>query len=56
MHKPVNQIPESVQDYSYIVRTEGICGGSPRIRDSRIPIRVIAGLYRQGEPIQEILE
>ena len=42
-------------DHPYIVCTPGICGGSPRIRDSRISVRTIAELYRQGEPASEIL-
>ena len=29
-------------------------GGRPRIRDSRISVRTIAELYRQGEPVSEI--
>ncbi|MFL6262645.1 MAG: DUF433 domain-containing protein [Thermoanaerobaculia bacterium] len=33
-----------------------MCDGSPRIRDSRISVRVIAELYRQGEPVGEILD
>lgn len=56
MRQPVNQIPEPAQDHPCIVRTEGICGGSLHIRSSRIPVRVIAGLYWQGEPVQEILD
>jgi uncharacterized protein (DUF433 family) len=43
-------------DQPYIVQTEGVCGGYPRIRESRIPVRVIAWLYRQGEPLTEILD
>ncbi|MFL6231559.1 MAG: DUF433 domain-containing protein [Thermoanaerobaculia bacterium] len=56
MRQTANRIPEPDRDHPYIVRTEGICGGSPRIRDSRISVRVIAGLYRQGEPVGEILD
>ena len=48
--------PEPTRDHPYIVRTDGVCGGSARIRDSRIPVRVIAELYRQGEPVREILD
>lgn len=43
------------QDHPFIVRTEGVCGGRPRIRDSRISVRTVAELYRQGEPVSEIL-
>lgn len=56
MRQTANRIPELIRDHPFIVRTEGVCGGSPRIRDSRIPVRVIAGLYRQGEPVREILD
>jgi uncharacterized protein (DUF433 family) len=52
--KPILQ--DHPQDHPYIVRTEGVCGGRPRIRDSRIAVRTIAGLYRQGEPVGEILD
>jgi uncharacterized protein (DUF433 family) len=56
MRQTAKRNPEPVRDHPYIVQTEGVCGGSPRIRDSRIPVRVIAGLYRQGEPVREILD
>lgn len=42
-------------EHPYVVRTEGVCGGRPRIRDSRIPVSTIAELYGQGEPVDEIL-
>jgi uncharacterized protein (DUF433 family) len=42
-------------DHPYIVQTAGVCGGSPRIRDSRISVRTIAELYRQNEQVSEIL-
>jgi uncharacterized protein (DUF433 family) len=41
--------------HPYIVHTEGVCGGRARIRDSRISVSIIAELYRQGEPVEEIL-
>ena len=41
-------------DHPYIVRTPGVCGGCPRILDSRISVRTIAELYRQGEPVSGI--
>jgi uncharacterized protein (DUF433 family) len=44
------------RSYIYIVQTPGICGGRPRILDSRIAVRTIAELYRQGEAVGEILE
>jgi uncharacterized protein (DUF433 family) len=42
-------------DHPYIVRTDGVCGGRPRIRGSRISVSTIAELYRQNEPVSEIL-
>ena len=42
-------------DHPYIVRTPGVCGGRPRIVNSRISVRTIAEIYLQGEPVSEIL-
>jgi len=56
MRQTANQTPEPIRDHPYIVQTEGVCGGSPCIQNSRIPVRVIAALYRRGEPVQEILD
>ena len=47
--------PHIPQDHPWVVRTEGVCGGRPRIRESRIPVSILAELYRQGEPVDEIL-
>ena len=41
-------------EHPHIVRTEGICGGRPRIRDSRISVRTVAALHLAGESAQEI--
>lgn len=47
--------PETVPtSYPHIVRTEGVCGGRPRIAGSRIAVSTIAGLFRQGESAQAI--
>lgn len=40
--------------HPYVVHTEGVCGGHARLRGTRIPVRVIAELLRQGEPFEEI--
>ncbi len=42
--------------HPHIVRTEGVCGGSPRIRGSRISVRTVAELYLAGEAAQEVAE
>ncbi len=57
MRQTANQSLKPMRrDHPYIIRTEGVCGGRPRIRDSRISVRTIAELYGQGEPVSEILE
>jgi uncharacterized protein (DUF433 family) len=57
MRQTANRSLEPMKgDHPYIVQTPGVCGGRPRIRDSRISVRTIAELYRQGEPVSEILE
>lgn len=40
--------------HPHIVQGEGICGGRPHIRGSRISVRTIAELFRKGEPASEI--
>lgn len=41
-------------DHPHIVRTEGVCGGSPRLRGTRLAVWGIAELFRRGEPAEEI--
>ncbi len=41
-------------EHPHIVRTEGICGGRPRIRGSRISVRTVAALHIAGESAQEM--
>jgi uncharacterized protein (DUF433 family) len=36
-------------DHPYVVRTEGVCGGRPRLKGSRIPVSTIAEYVRSGE-------
>jgi uncharacterized protein (DUF433 family) len=38
-----------------IQKTEGICGGSARIRNTRIPVWTIISLQKQGADDQELL-
>jgi uncharacterized protein (DUF433 family) len=56
MRQTANRIAELMRAHPYIVQTEGVCGGCPRIRDSRVSVRTIAELVRQGEPVGEILD
>lgn len=51
MARVAAQIPES---HPHIVQTEGMCGGAPRIRKTRIPVWQVAALFRRGEPLEEI--
>ena len=42
------------KSHPHIVQTEGVCGGAPRIRETRISVWEIAALFREGEPLEEI--
>ncbi|MFY7999523.1 MAG: DUF433 domain-containing protein [Candidatus Kapaibacteriota bacterium] len=42
--------------YPHIVRTEGTCGGRPRIENSRIEVRHIAAFTQLGQSVDEIAE
>jgi uncharacterized protein (DUF433 family) len=39
----------------YVVVTEGVCGGRPTFRGTRVEVRVILELLRAGATITEIL-
>ena len=41
-------------EHPHVVRTEGVCGGRPRIKDSRLAVWSIAELYLAGESAQQI--
>ncbi len=43
-------------EHPYIVRVEGVCGGSPIIKGTRISVRIIAELYKMGVTVDEILQ
>ena len=40
--------------HPHIVRTEGFCGGSPRIRGTRLAVWGLAELYCRGESIEDL--
>lgn len=46
---------ESASVDALIVRTEGVLGGRPRIRDHRVSVQRIAGWWQLGYSIDEIL-
>ena len=54
-HNAARNLDPTSNDHPYVVCTAGVCGGRPRIRESRIPVGIIAELYREGEPVREIL-
>ena len=41
-------------EHPHVVRTEGVCGGRPRIKDSRLAVWTIAEIYLAGESAQQI--
>ena len=43
-------------EHPYIVRVEGVCGGQPVIKDTRLSVRHIAQLYKAGDTVDEILQ
>lgn len=42
--------------YPYITTNPGIAGGAPIIEGTRITVRAIAGYYRMGMSVDEILQ
>ncbi len=46
----------SPTEHPHIERRPGVCGGAPVIRGTRITVRHIAVLYKDGASIQEMLE
>ena len=49
------QIPIQRTEHPYIVCMDGVCGGRPIIKDSRISVRHVAQLYKAGDTVDEIL-
>lgn len=54
-HSAVRKLEPTPGDHPYIVRTAGVCGGRPRIKDSRIPVSTIAEYVRSGDSLGSIL-
>lgn len=40
----------------YITQSEAICGGRPIIKESRMPVRAIAGCFNLGLTLDEIFD
>ncbi len=47
--------PDIPTEHPHIVRTEGVCGGRPRIKGTRIPVSLIAEYHRMGESVQDVV-
>lgn len=43
-------------EHPYIIRIENICGGRPVIKGTRTSVQSIAGYYKLGMSIEEIME
>ena len=43
-------------EHPHIVQVEGICGGRPTVRGSRIPVWQIAVMFKAGDTPEDILE
>lgn len=52
----VRQVTESATEHPYITRVPGKRGGRPIIRGTGITVSLIAGLYKAGDTVDEILE
>jgi uncharacterized protein (DUF433 family) len=53
-----NRRTSAVQEteHPYIVRVEGICGGRPTIKGTRLSVQHIAQMYKAGDTVEEILQ
>jgi uncharacterized protein (DUF433 family) len=44
-----------MKDNSYVSETPGVCGGYPVVRGTRIPVRILVGMYHEYGDLAEIL-
>jgi len=49
-------IADTPTEHPHIVRNPSICGGSPRIRNSRITVRHVALMVRDGDKPEDIAQ
>ncbi|HEV3256973.1 MAG TPA: DUF433 domain-containing protein [Gemmataceae bacterium] len=45
---------ETPTEHPHIVRKPGTCGGAPIVRGTRIAVRLIAGMWKAGDAVDEI--
>jgi uncharacterized protein (DUF433 family) len=43
-------------EHPHIVRNAQICGGNPRIKGTRITVRLIANYYKEGFTVEDVLQ
>jgi uncharacterized protein (DUF433 family) len=43
-------------EHPYIVRVQGVCGGRPILKGTRLSVRHIAQLYKTGDTVEEIVQ
>ena len=48
--------PGHPTEYPHIERRPGVCGGSPIVKNTRVTVRHIAVLHKDGASVQEMLE
>jgi len=53
--EPETQIPFQATEHPHIVKVQGIGNGEPIIKNTRISVRLIAGYYKAGMTVEEIL-
>ncbi len=46
---------EIATEHPHVVRKPGTCGGSPIVRGTRIPVRLVAQLWNSGDTVEEIV-
>src|SRR4051794_12233005 len=48
--------PEIATEHPHVVRQPGVCGGDPLIRGTRITVRHVAVLWKEGDTVNDILQ
>ncbi len=52
---PQGTSPEHATEHPHVTRVEGVLSGVPMLRGTRIPVRIIAQMYRLGDSVDDIL-
>lgn len=46
---------KAAETYRYIAKTPGVCGGNPRLEDTRIAVHDVIGLLQNGETVDSAI-